>query len=455
MNNEASKDTDEITRPVEVIDIERMSYGSDAVGRLASGKAVFVTGGVPGDVAEISIYEDKSRFARARIERIVEPSDLRVDDVKCPLVDVCGGCPWSHLTYDAQCDAKWNNVIDALERTAHMDADRCKALVEACVPSDCQWGYRNKLELTATYDDRGYFMVGYCREGTNDLQPIDMCPLAYESIERSPRALRGSLSYLQGCQDLGIYRIGVRASMRTNSLEVVLWTPPDTFPRMTVARTIQVSVGATSVARILAEPGKERAIKKVERLEGRGFWEERFCDEQICVSAPSFFQVNIDQAEKLVALVIDGLCVEEGCKIADLYAGVGTFSLPLARAGASVVAVELSGSAAHDLRRNVNNCGVEVEVICDDVERILPDLGTVDAMVVDPPRCGLTQKVIEEMIQAHPQRIAYVSCDPQTWARDTALLEDQDYRCIRVVPIDMFPQTYHGEVFSIFERVHQ
>ncbi len=452
MSGAASKDTDETIRSGDVVNIERMSYGSDAVGHLESGKTIFVSGGVPGDIAQVDIYEDKSRFARAHINRLIEPSDLRADNIVCPLVDVCGGCPWAHLIYDAQCDAKRNIVIDALVRTAHIDADRCETLVEPCIPSDRQWGYRNKLELTTTYDDQDHFIVGYCREGTNDLEPIDMCPLAYKSIERSPKALCGSLSYLQGCQDLGIYRVGVRASLRTKSIEIVLWTPPDTFPRMTVARTIQVAVGATSVVRILAEPGKERSIKKFERLEGRGFWEERFCDEQICVSAPSFFQVNIDQAEKLVSMVIEGLCVEEDSAIADLYAGVGTFSLPLARTGADVVAVELSDSSAHDLRRNVNNSGVNVEVICEDVERELPNLGTFDAMVVDPPRSGLTQKVIDEMVQACPQRIAYVSCDPQTWARDTALLEDQSYRCIRVVPVDMFPQTYHVEVLSIFEK---
>ena len=182
-------------------------------------------------------------------------------------------------------------------------------------------------------------------------------------------------------------------------------------------------------------------------------WEEKLCDARFFTAAPSFFQVNTAQAEKLVNLVIEGLEIEQGMYIADLYAGGGTFSIPMARLGADVVAVEVAGSSIRDLRRNAEVNNVELEAICGDTAVELPELGELDALVVDPPRSGLAKGVVGQIAAAAPARVAYVSCDPQTWARDVALLEGEGYRLARATPVDMFPQTYHVEVASIFERV--
>ena len=148
----------------------------------------------------------------------------------------------------------------------------------------------------------------------------------------------------------------------------------------------------------------------------------------------------------------EGLGLEEGAYVADLYAGGGTFSVPLAAAGADVVAVESAGSSVRDLRRNAERAGVDIEVIGGDAARELPDLGELDALVVDPPRAGLAPGVVDSIARAAPARVAYVSCDPQTWARDVALFETAGYRLAAATPVDLFPQTYHVEVVSIFTR---
>ena len=135
----------------EIITIDRMGYGAQAVGRLDNGKTVFVEGGAPGDVAAVEIVEDKPTFARARIARLEEASPLRAKP-RCEAGATCGGCPWQHLAYDAQLDAKRANVVAALERTAKLDHERAEELVRACLPSKRQWGYRNKLELGAAFD---------------------------------------------------------------------------------------------------------------------------------------------------------------------------------------------------------------------------------------------------------------------------------------------------------------
>lgn len=434
----------------EEVRIERMGYGAAAIGRLSSGKTVFVDGGAPGDLAEIEVVEEKERFTRARLARIIEPSEARELKMKCTAG--CGGCPWAHLRYDAQIDAKRRAVVDALVRTAHVEATRAEELVGACVPSKRQWGYRNKLELACGTDAAGHFTLGFYREGTHEVTNPGSCPLANRYIERAPKALRGALRFLQRSQDLGIYRVGVRGSLRTHSVEIALWTPPSAFPRAAVARTLKDALKATSIVRVLADEGAQRKVKKIEVLEGRGLWEEDLSGARFLTAAPSFFQVNTAQAEKLVALVIEGLAVEEGSYVADLYAGGGTFSIPLAQAGADVVAVETVASSIRDLRRNADENRVDVEAICGDVARELPDLGELDALVVDPPRAGLAKGVVDSIASARPAKVAYVSCDPQTWARDVALFEQRGYRLRTATPVDMFPQTYHVETVSIFER---
>lgn len=438
-------------RPSESVSIERMSYGSAAVGRLSDGKTVFVEGAAPGDVVEVEVVEDKRTYARGRISRIVEASPQRADMVKCS--EACGGCPWAHLSYEAQLTSKRDAVIDALCRVAHFDRARAVDVVAPCVASKRQWGYRNKLEMAAGKDSAGRFTLGFYREGTHDVVSVKSCPLANRYIERAPKALRGALRFLSSSQDLGIYRVGVRSSLRTGKTEVALWTPPSAFPRTAVAKTIQDALRASSVVRVLAEPGSARKVKKIEALEGKGVWEEKLCDARFFTAAPSFFQVNTAQAEKLVNLVIEGLEIEQGMYIADLYAGGGTFSIPMARLGADVVAVEVAGSSIRDLRRNAEVNNVELEAICGDTAVELPELGELDVLVVDPPRSGLAKGVVGQIAAAAPARVAYVSCDPQTWARDVALFEGEGYRLARATPVDMFPQTYHVEVASIFERV--
>lgn len=444
---------------METVTIDRMGYGPEAVGRLADGKTVFVEGGAPGDEAVVEVVEDKPTFARARIVSLEKPSPdrapARADDA------ASYGASWAHLSYGAQLAAKRGNVVAALSRIGRVDGARAEELVRPCAPSKREWGYRNKLELAAGRDPRGRFLLGFHREGTHDIVAAASCPLAHAAIAKAPASLRGAIGFAEGSQDLGIYRIGVRHSLRTRELEVALWTKPGSFPRAHVAKTVMSALKATSVVRVLADPGKARKIKGVETLEGRGRWGEELLDMRFETTAPSFFQVNTAQAERLVREVVEGLggaLGEEGPEgldgllVADLYAGGGTFSVPLAVAGADVVAVEAAGTSVRDLRRNADANGVDVDVVGGDAARELPDIDGIDALVVDPPRSGLADGVVESIAAAAPDRVAYVSCNPSTWARDAARFEGAGYRLARVQPVDLFPQTYHVEVASVFER---
>ena len=432
------------------VEIERMAYGADAIGHLPDGKTVFVESGAPGDVAEIEVVEDKGSFARAKIAQLVEPSPNRVRPVS-PIDQVCGTAPWQHLSYETQLQAKRANVVGALVHTARFDEGLAEDIVANCVGSKRTWNYRNKLELATGTDAKGKFALGFHREGSGEFVPAESTHLAHKQIEKAPKALGGAIRYAQGNQDLGIFRVGVRHSLATGELEVALWTKPGAFPRGMCAKALASSCKATSVVRVLADPGKARKIKGVEILDGRGYWRERIGDAEFSTQAPSFFQVNTAQAGKLVEQVTQGLGGVDGAYIADLYAGGGTFSIPLALAGADVVAVESAGSSVRDLRFNAENNGVDIEVVGGDAARELTELGELDALVVDPPRAGLAENVPADIAAAQPAHVAYVSCDPATWARDIARFAECGYRLVAATPVDLFPQTYHIETVSFLE----
>ncbi|WP_241158181.1 23S rRNA (uracil(1939)-C(5))-methyltransferase RlmD [Adlercreutzia sp. ZJ138] len=436
----------------EVVTLERMGYGPEAVGRLADGKTVFVAGGAPGDVAVVEVTEEKRSYARGRMVELKQASPDRVSSF-CVYANACGGCPWQHLSYDTQLVSKRYNVVSALARTGGFDKAEAERLVAPCLSSKRQVGYRNKLELAVGTAKNGAFAFGFSAHGTHDVFTPDSCPIAVRHIQRAPKALQGALRFLQGNRDLGIFRVGVRGSVRTNEVEVALWTRPGVFPRAQAAKVLGSAVRATSVVRVLADPGRARKVKGVEVLAGKGHWAEVMKDTRFFTSAPSFFQVNTAQAERLVDCVLEGLGGVKGLLVADLYAGGGTFSVPLARAGADVIAVESAGSSVRDLRHNAEVNDADIDVIGGDAARELPQLGGLDALVVDPPRAGLADGVVESIALARPSRVAYVSCDVATWARDVARFERAGYRLVSVQPVDMFPQTYHVETVSIFHRL--
>lgn len=437
----------------QILHIDALTYGSAGIARSDDGKAVFVEHTAPGDTVRVQIDQQKKSFATGHVLEVLEPGEARVQPA-CHHAATCGGCPWQHVSYEAQLKAKRANTVAALTRIARFDAQAAEALVEPCAPSKRQMGYRNKLELAAQTDAQGRIVLGMHREKSDQLEVIDACPLAHNAIAKAPKALRGALRYLQGSTgDLGIYRIGVRTSVRTKSTEVAIWTRPGSFPRAAAAKTLGSALHASSIVRVMADPGKSRAVKGVEVLAGKGYWEEELRGFTYKVSAPSFFQVNTAQAEVLVGTAMEGLRITDESRVADLYSGVGTFTLPIEQIAGEVLAVESAASSVRDLRRNADEAGAWVDIIGGDSARELPQMGEIDGLVVDPPRAGLAEGVSESIAAAAPARVAYVSCDPSTWARDVGRLKACGYALRRVVPVDLFPQTYHNELVSIFERL--
>lgn len=476
-----------MTDTFETITITDLAYGSAGIGRPVSGpragKVIFVDGVVPGDTVTVEVTQEKKSFARAKLISVVEPSSERVTP-PCPVCNECGGCPWMQVAYGAQQTYKRNTIVSELARALGIEKDEAESFVAPTRASKRELGFRNKLEMGARMEggrgaqgaqgaqgaggnqggtvaaDRGAsrasakskFQLGFYARASHDLVCPKRCLVGARGIEKAPGALRGALSFLSNSQPLNIYRVGVRHSLRTHDTEIALWTPPGAFPRKAVARVVESALPATSVVRVMAHPGKARAIKGVEALSGKGYWTEELAGFTYKISAPSFFQVNTAQAETMIKLVLDYAQVDETSLVADLYCGAGTFTLPLAATGATVVGVESAGSSVRDLRRNAHEADLDIDIIGGDATRELPALGNLDVLVVDPPRAGLMPEIIGSIAATNAQRVVYVSCDPATWARDVARLQEVGYDLQEATPVDLFPQSYHIETVSLLQK---
>ncbi len=436
--------------------VERMAYGADAIAHDESGKAVFVSGAVAGDVVEARITNETGSFLRAVTTKVLEPSSDRVTPI-CPYAQVCGGCPWASLARPAQLSAKRAHVVDALRRVGHMDPDMAEGLVDPCEDLGRSWGYRNKVELAFERKGR-QAILGMHAASPSDSVPavmkVDSCALLDKKHAKLVKSVAGALGYALGSHDIGLERVGIRASSRTRDVEVALWSKPGSFPRAQVAKVLADATKASSVVRVLVKgPSKARKVSGVEVLSGRGHWRERLGSETMMLSAPSFFQVNTQGAERLVELVLEGLEPTNSDEVMDLYCGAGTFTLPIARRAVWVSAVEAAGPAVRDLRRNVDAAGLaNVEPIGGDAGREFPD-GEADLIVVDPPRAGLASDVVDKLCAQPARAIAYVSCDPATLARDIArFVANGTFKPTRITPVDLFPQTYHVESVCLLTR---
>ena len=440
----------------QIIEITSLAYGGAGVGRLEDGRAAFVAGAFPGDTVEARIVESKERFARCVVDELQQAAPERVQPMcEYAASGICGGCPWALLDYAAQLHWKRQMLVDALTRIAKLGPERVERCVPDCVQSKRTWNYRNKVEFEVGQDVAGRFALGMHAAG-GSFTPLASCQLIHEKCVNAPKALTGALRYVQGQDSLGIERVGIRVSRRTRDVEVALWTSPGAFPRANAAKVVSSSLkgpGPVAVARVLVKgDAKKRKVVGVESLAGRGFWTENLGGFDLALSAPSFFQVNTAQAEKLVQLVLDALEPTERDSVMDLYSGAGTFTLPLTVQAGEVFAVEIEGSSVRDLRRNLERNGCEAEVLGGDVARELEGLPSSDKVVVDPPRSGLGAKVVEQLVAHGASRIAYVSCNPTTLARDIKQFEELGYKLEEATPVDLFPQSYHVETVALLKR---
>jgi 23S rRNA (uracil1939-C5)-methyltransferase len=432
--------------------IDSLAYGGAGVAR-TDGYVVFVSGAVPGDRVRAVIGKRKRAWAEARTVEIIAPSPDRI----APVADH-PGAPWQILPYERQLEVKRAQVDDALRRIGKLDGFE----LEPIVPALQQWRYRNKLEYSFGTDADGKLACGFHAPGRwDEIVPLTDCRLASEPANQA----REQIVAWCRAQELPAYdrrtnegllrNLVVREGRRTGAIQVRLVTSEGKLNRQSLTEagagldgllwTRQSSVGETT-------QGGE-----TELLAGSERFAEVLGGLQLSISSEAFFQTNTEMAEQLYELAIDYAQPGGFERVYDLYCGIGTIALSIAPRVAEVWGLELVPEAIADAIGNARANEIDnVRFFAGDVRLALRELaekaGRPDVLIVDPPRAGLSQKVVRRIIETSPSRIVYVSCNPTTLAPNAAQLVEAGYRLARVRPVDMFPQTPHIECVAELVR---
>jgi 23S rRNA (uracil1939-C5)-methyltransferase len=427
------------------LDVESLAYGGKGVAR-RNGYVVFVAGALPGDRVTAEVTRAKRGYAEASAREIVRESPDRVPPRCDHGGEPCPGAPWQGLAYEEQLRHKQSQVEDALVRLGDLDGFE----LEPIEPAVEQWRYRNKLEYSFGERD-GELVLGFHARGRWDLiVDADDCQLASGRNNARRNELRDwaralGLSAYDRRERRGVLRnLVIREGRRTGQLQSRLVTSEAEIPRPPVdLHTIVEGTGDGT-------DGPTGAL-------GAEYLEEELCGLRFRISHRAFFQTNTEMAERLygIAARMAGLTGSE--RVFDLFCGIGTLGLTLAPRASEVWGIEIVEDAIADAEQNARLNGIEnVRFRAGDVRKEIRPLrdeaGQPDLVVVDPPRAGLSKKVVRRLIECEAQRIVYVSCNPTTLAPNAAQLGEAGYRLRRVRPVDMFPQTPHIECVALLER---
>jgi 23S rRNA (uracil1939-C5)-methyltransferase len=424
--------------------IEKLIYGGDGLARLpadehGSGKAVFVPFVLEGERIEASLLEQKRSFARGRADAILQASPRRVEPL-CPYFLRCGGCHYQHASYEHQLEIKAAVLKENLRRTAKLEL-RTSVTIHPSLP----WKYRNRTRLKVRTAPE--FALGYYKLGSHELLAVEECPVSSPLINRAIAAF-----WKMGRERIvpdRIHQFEFYVNAEDTQLLVEASCEPGTpsTPLREWAGAVRSALPEiTGVVFKAWSSGMTAPVEpKPIALSGAREITYRTDDSSHRVSAGAFFQVNRHLINDLVKIVVREY---SGDRALDLYAGVGLFSTILSRRFAQVVAVEASQTSHADLLYNSPDNVKAVRATTVDFLRSAASKLRPDLVVVDPPRSGLGESVVQSLVGLAAHRIAYISCDPATASRDLAGLLSAGYRIEQVHLVDLFPQTYHLE--SVF-----
>jgi 23S rRNA (uracil1939-C5)-methyltransferase len=375
---------------------------------------VFIRGALPGELVEVSVREKKKDYSVAEVTDIIEASSDRVEP-RCPYFGDCGGCQLQFASYDKQVAMKTGVLLDCLNRIGNVEVDLGPPLLGS------DFNYRHRAQFKVSREGR----IGFYRAGTRDVVPIESCPLMVGDINAALSKL--STGGLKGIKEVHV----------------------------TSGDCLSALLKGVAFEEALAEAFLEMGFGSVAfddgSYAGKGHVAFDLKGLVYTVSPWSFFQSNWSLNAELVGTIRDALLPLEGKRVVDLYAGAGNFSLPLAREGAEVWAVEENPHSTKDGQRNVSYNKIRKYRFVKGRAESPRLKGAFDVAVLDPPRPGLTKEAMKVVQELAPERIAYVSCNPATFARDLKkLVPLYDIESVRIA--DLFPNTYHVESLALLSK---
>ncbi len=404
-----------------VLELTAMAHGGSALGR-HEGRVIFVPYAIPGERVRVELVEEHQRWARARLLEVLQPSPYRVQP-PCPYFgqDKCGGCQWQHIDYEEQLRLKVQVMADQLQRIGGLEV-----AVEEPIGAEEPWSYLNYTQFYVTQDGH----LGYPTTDGRDVIPVEECYIIEPLIDDLWMAL--DMYWPQ------LYRLSLRCGTATGELMAVFEL--DHYEDFDIEVDFPVSC-------VLLLADGDTAV-----LMGEPHFREVVAGREYRISAASAFHVNSGGAEALVEVVRGFLAPAGDETLLDLYSSVGLFGLALAGEVGHVVAVEADAGAAADFEHNARDLA-NAEVRQGEIREVLAGIQEpVQLLVLDPPLAGAGQAVIEQVVRLEPARIAYVSADPASLARDARHLVDGGYRLERLQPVDLYPQTFHIGSVALFVR---
>ena len=437
--------------------IQTWAAGGRGLGRV-DGRVWMVAGAVPGDDVSARVVKDHGRFVEAVVESVERPSPSRRPP-PCPIQRECGGCPLMVVSEAPQRSAKKQFLLDALRRIGRLPED---LPVHDVVAAPTSVAYRNKIELTFGRDRAGRRIVGYHRAGEpSALVDVTGCAIADSRLQPLLAAARAFFLHGPGSSEPAIddgregLRLVLRASNARDERLIALRGLPGPFQAAEVFAQVAAKAdpGLVGVVRLIASPGR-RGGALVHTVAGRAWIADEIHGTSFRVPAATFLQVHAAAAEVLGRHVLEGAGSPR--RVLELYGGIGALGLALARRGARATIVDADSAAI--------GCGIEAARSCGlttaEFERaeVFAFLGsrrdgpTPDLVIADPPRTGLGRGVAERLAALGAARIAMISCDPATLARDLAALAARGYDVEQITPFDLFPQTAHVEAVAWLSR---
>ena len=455
------------------VTIEDMGVGGEGIGKV-DGYTLFVKDAVIGDVAEVKVMKAKKHYGYARLMKILQPSKDRVEPV-CPVARQCGGCQIQALNYEKQLEFKHNKVRNNLIRLGGIPEELLDEIMEPAAGMKEPFRYRNKAQFPIGRDRDGKLTAGFYAGRTHQIIPVPECDCVL-GVKENKEILDAILEFMQvehiepynEENHSGLVRhVLIRYGFRTGEIMVCLVINGKTLPHSEkLVKRLTKIPGMTSITcSINREKTNVIMGTKIQLLWGQMYITDYIGEVKFQISPLSFYQVNPVQTEVLygTALEYAGLTGHE--TVWDLYCGIGTISLFLAQKAEQGYGVEIVPQAIDDAKKNAEiNALTNAEFFVGKAEEVLPgyyadytkehpgEHAHADVIVVDPPRKGCEQSVLDTMVQMEPERIVYVSCDSATLARDVKYLRENGYEIRKVKATDMFPMSVHVETVCLLGK---
>jgi 23S rRNA (uracil1939-C5)-methyltransferase len=436
------------------LEIADLGHDGQGVGR-HDGQVVFVAGGLPGDRLQVRLVARSKRHLVGQLQRVIRPSEQRRRP-PCILADHCGGCSLQPLNDAAQAEWKQRAVEQTLQRIAGL-----QATVSPLLKAESGLGYRNRALIPLERKADGHLRAGYYRRGSHRIVNMARCPVLDPRIDALIAPIKLDLESSDWPVDRhgggGLRHLGLRVGSHTGELLITLIAGDDDLPGLADMAAGWMERWQELVGVCLnLQPQPTNLLMGTETrvVAGRGWLAERFAGLQLRIASDTFFQVNTVQAERLVPHLIEALGAPSG-RLLDAYCGIGTYSLPLAAAGWRVHGLEHHETAVALARENARANGLGSHASFEQAEvcqGLAHHLAAGDALFIDPPRKGLDGASLATILRTPPRRMAYLSCDPASLARDLArLVGEGPYRLRSLQPIDFFPNTSHVETLAVLE----